>query len=90
MNATIKTIRRGTKQFERALDSATGIRSYSLGDGFVGKNMDEDNPALICSPREWLRRELERFRFAKLQHMGASRYTLHVHSNLWYEFDALV
>lgn len=51
--------------------------------------MREDNPNAIMHPREWLKRELERFRFAKLQKKGnGAVYIVHVHGNLWYEFES--
>ena len=82
----MKAIRRGTKLFETVLNTAINIRCFSLENSFIGHEMREDNPNLVIPPRAWLRKELERFNFAKLQQHGDGTYVLYVHSNLWYEF----
>lgn len=81
------TIRRRTKRFEQVLQEAKNVTCYSLSNGFVGSPMREDDPDLIMPPRDWLRRELDRFDFARLLHGAGNRYILHVHGNLWYEFE---
>lgn len=87
--STTRPVRRGTKEFNKALDSAVEINCYSLGTGFIAEQMRDDDSRLIIPPRQWLRHELERFDFAKLrQKVGTDQYVLHVHGNLWYEFRA--
>jgi len=64
---------------ERVLDAARDIRCFSLNNNFCGTPVDD---------KAYLRRVLEQFSFAKLRHLGGTKYQIDVHSNLWYEFAA--
>lgn len=94
------TIRRNTHRAQQVIDNARDIRCYSLSNGFSGAPL-VDRPMIYGIPREgenfrplvevsqkgFLRHELEN-RSTTLSDRGNGRYTIHVHSNLWYEFAA--
>ena len=74
------TIRRRTQAFETALAASRpgNVWCFSLENGFRGERIDS---FVRWTPRS----VLEKFSFAKLSEDGG-KYTLHVHSNLWYEW----
>jgi len=70
------TIRKNTKRAQAVFETATGCRVYSLGNYFRGEEVD---PAFA-------RDALHRYPHAKLtDSRDGDRFTVHVHSNLWYE-----
>lgn len=76
----MKTIaRNATRKIAAIRDQVTSCRAYSLHNNFVGKD---------CDP-EWALSELGRFDFARLVEMGPFRWNVNVHSNLWYELQAV-
>ena len=76
-----KTIRRGTKLFDKAIDSAKKVMAYDLDNGFKGKECK-------VSKTGWtLRRELElASKRAMLSTSDGVNFTLHIHSNLWFQW----
>ena len=83
-----RTIARSSKKFEHALEHAENVRVYTLDNGFTGKELTDDNPNKLMPVRDWLRRELSTFSFAKLRLMADGTYQLKVHGNCWYTFEA--
>lgn len=86
----IKTIRRNSKQLEGIFKNAHDIKAYSLDNGFIareitGECVDPDNWDNKVSPQEYLAKKFAQFTTNKLYKNGKV-YTLHIHSNLWYEF----
>ncbi len=92
------TIRKNTDRASKILDQARNIRCYSLNNNFSGEPLAEHpviwgeprpgenfRPLVEVSPIGFLRHELSGFR-TKLSDRGNGNYTIHVHSNLWYEF----
>lgn len=71
MSRIAKTSRRAREVLSRAQE----VRVYSLGNYFCGE------PSSVVAAR----RDLETFPFAKLLDNGDGSFTVHVHSNLWYE-----
>jgi len=67
------TVRKNSQEYKRALKNAVNIRCYSLDNDFLGK--------LVSSIDD---HSLEDGKLVK----GLDRYTLRVHSNLWYEWTA--
>jgi hypothetical protein len=65
------TIRKNTKAHAEAISSAKAITCYSLNNDFLGKQV-ESIPAFVVET-------------GKLKTDGG-KYTLTLHSNLWYEF----
>lgn len=79
----MNTIRRGTKRFDQVLGTAKNIVCLSLSNNFVAQPLMPSE----MSPREWIRRELDRFDWAMLRDRGDGSYCVKVHGNLWYEFE---
>lgn len=78
---TTKTIRRGTKLFDKAIDTVNEITAYDLSNGFQGKKC-------IVKKHGWtLRRELELAKHAILSTHNGAIFTLRSHSNLWFVWE---
>lgn len=76
---TNKTIAKNrTKLINRIFDQATHCESFTLHNYFNGTE---------CSP-EYAKKELLQFRFAKLKWKGGANFTVHVHSNCWFEIKS--
>lgn len=69
----MQTIAKKTKSYKSAIDSAKGIIRYDLGNDFTGKPVSSIDAT-----------SLEMGRLKK----SDSGYSLRVHSNLWYEWEA--
>lgn len=68
-----KVVRKNSKQFKAAIESARDIRVFSLENYFHGKPVDAI-PAWIANDFQLV--------------TDGAKYTARVHSNLWYEFEA--
>ena len=78
----MKTIRRGTKLFNMAVDGAKTVRQYSLDNEFRGEKFE------VPSPTGWTpKKELNTFKFTKLISSGNGTFKLRVHSNLWFTWS---
>jgi len=78
---TEKTIRRGTKLFDKVIDGAKNLVEYSLENGFIGKAID-------LSKTKWTpRKELELAKRAMLSTHNGVSFTLRSHSNLWFSWE---
>lgn len=79
----IQTIRRNTKRYQQILETAMSCRCYSLNNYFNGEDINE----LVLV--EYMTKD---GRFAsshsRLTDDGSGTYTLHIHSNLWFSFQA--
>lgn len=76
-----KTVRRGTKLFDKVIDGAKNIMEYSLDNGFVGKPID-------LSKTKWTpRKELELAKHAMLSTHNGIYFTLRSHGNLWFQWS---
>ena len=94
------TVAKNTNHAKQAIAKAYDIRCFSLSNNFSGAPLAE-KPVIWGGPvlqgrftklvevtqSEFLARELEVELHAKLTTRGG-KYTLHIHSNLWYEFAA--
>jgi hypothetical protein len=77
MTMATRTVSKGRKKLVDAIFAgATGCVRYDLDSGFQGRPCDPESArkALAMFPR-----------FSKLYSNGDGKYTVHVHSNLWYE-----
>jgi hypothetical protein len=90
----VMTIPKNTNRAKKAIANATNIRCFSLSNNFTGKPLAErplvmgtDGESAEVTRAELLSRELSDFR-AKLTASESGTYRIHVHSNLWYEFEA--
>ena len=80
MMAAIQTVRRNGKQYRQALETAHDCKVYTLGNYFIGED---------CNPLALVRyMRPDALVQGKLTTDGDGRYTLHVHSNCWFEFGA--
>jgi hypothetical protein len=71
----IKTIRRNQKKVEELFKKNVECTCYSLSNGFKGSEVT----------KELVKGQLNRFDFARLlEEEEWKRYTVDVHSNLWY------
>lgn len=90
VNGGHMTVARNTKKAKQAIENAKNIRVFSLSNDFNGKPLSE-KPVVpggeVVSQSEFLSRELNSLH-AKLTSNEIGKYTIHVHSNLWYEFEA--
>lgn len=78
-------IRHNQKDKAEAIFShASNIKAYTLENGFTGKPANK----LDCEGNSWLMRNWLMFNFARLTKDGDNKFTLHIHSNCWYEFEA--
>lgn len=75
------TIPKNTNKAHGIIARATGIKVYSLSNSFSGQDMRMDSPQAYLA--EMLKRES-----AKLVSPRSGKYTLEMHSNLWYEFSS--
>lgn len=94
------TIAKNTNKAKQIISEAQNIRCYSSSNNFSGAPLS-DNPVVWggevkagvyqslveISQAEFLARELNS-RHAKLTVSDHGRFTLHIHSNLWYEWGA--
>jgi len=93
------TIAKNTNRAKQAITAAHDIRCYSLSNNFSGEPLT-DKPVIWGGPivdghryRDLLTVTQSEFLAHELQHGKLSisndgRYTLHIHSNLWYDFAA--
>ena len=73
-----KVVRRGTKLFDKAVDSAENLVEYNFDNAFLGKAID-------LSKTNWTpRKGLEDFRHSTLDSSDGIHFSLHIHSNLWF------
>ena len=93
------TIPKNTNRAKQAITNARDIRCYSLSNNFSGQPLTEKptvwggaivdghryRDLLTVTQSEFLAHELEH---GKLSVSTEGRYTLQIHSNLWYEFIA--
>ena len=73
-------IRRNSKELPEIFARAKNIRVYSLNNCFVGKLLAGD------TQQDYLAETFRETRFAELTRNNGT-FTLHIHSNLWYEFE---
>jgi hypothetical protein len=91
------TVPKNTNKAKQAIANARNIKCYSLSNSFSGQPLADspvvwDGPVVNCQYRnllhvsqsEFLARELAGH--SKLTESNG-HFTLHVHDNLWYEFD---
>jgi hypothetical protein len=94
------TVSKNTNRAKKAIANAHDIRVYSLSNNFSGQPLSDDpvvwggpvvdncfTELIHVKPAEFLKKELETYH-AKLSVSECGRYTLQIHSNLWYEFAA--
>ena len=97
----MSTIPKNTKRARNLLLNARNIRCYSLSNNFAGNPLADNptvwgeakpgehyRPMIQVTQAEFLRRELVRSHGAKLTETGNGHYTIHIHSNLWFDFEA--
>lgn len=77
----IRTVRRGTKRYQAILDTAYDVNVYSLGNNFCGEPCNALALVRHMGADAFVRGQLT-------TGSGRMPYTLHVHSNLWFEFRA--
>ena len=75
----MKTIAKNRKKLiDEIFSKATNSFSYRLDNGFTPSPVDP----------KYAREALDKYSFSKLYCSG-THYTVHVHSNSWYEFDSI-
>lgn len=76
-----KTVRRGTKLFDKVIDGAKNIMMYTLDNGFIGKTID-------LSKTKWTpRKELDLSNHARLSTHNGVNFTFVIHGNLWFQWE---
>lgn len=93
------TIPKNTNKAKAIISNAHNVRCYALGNNFSGEPLAEKisiwgpmgtfTPVKYVTPAEYLALQLAESRSTKLSKTSNGSYILHVHSNLWYEFDTL-
>jgi hypothetical protein len=94
------TVPKNTRKAKQAIASARNITCYSLANCFRGEPLT-DSPVVWGGPivnnqyRELLHVSQAEFLARELSGHGKltesnGHFTLHVHDNLWYEFDATI
>lgn len=90
------TVKRNSRRAAQILDAATNVRAYTLNNYFTGKSLTETPMDPVAwksgtyretTPPRFLAGLLQVFKFAKLRDNGNGEFSLHVHSNEWYEFE---
>jgi hypothetical protein len=94
------TIRKTTDHASKVIDGARNVRCFALSNNFSGEPLaekplilgemnpgDTHRPLIAVAQQGFLRHEL-RTKTTKLTDSGHGRYTVHVHSNLWYTFES--
>jgi len=87
-------IRRNSKELPEIFAKAKNIKVYSLDNYFVGKPLAEDPIDPEAWPKEvkhtkqqdYLAKTFRETHFAELTRNNGT-FILHIHSNLWYEFE---
>lgn len=93
------TIRKGTNRAKQVIANARNIRGYSLANNFAGNPLAE-HPQVWGGPvvnnrhtelvtltqQEFLQHELDTYHAKLTENNG--RFTIQIHSNLWYEFES--
>lgn len=88
------TIAKNTKKAQSLIENAKNIRCYSLNNDFTGHELVshpsvwEGGKIINISQPEFLRRELNGLHSKLTRYNDSGKYCIHVHSNLWYEFEA--
>ena len=78
-----KTIGRNQrKKAESIFNNAKGLKSYTLSNGFTGKECKR----LDYKGENWLLKEWNMFSFARLSQTGGNHFTPHITGNEWVEF----
>lgn len=91
---TVEAIRRNDKRIPEIIAAAKNVMVFSLSSHFTGRPMAEGpidpdawpREAKHITQQEFLAKEYRLYRFARITREG-SKYKLHIHSNLWYEFE---
>lgn len=78
---TTVNVRRNSKRYKLALETAHDCKVYSLQNYFIA---DDCNALALV---RYMDKEAL-FGACRLSTDGAGHYSLHVHSNLWFEFVA--
>lgn len=87
-------LRRNSKELPEIFAKARNVRVYSLDNCFAGKPMADDPIDPGAWPEEvkhttqpdFLAKTFRKWNFASLTRNNGT-FTLHIHSNLWYEFE---
>ena len=87
-------IRRNSKEIPEIFARAKNVKVYSQSNHFVGRSL-ADNPidpeawpkeVKHTTQQDYLAKTFRDTSFAELTRNNG-RFTLHIHSNLWYEFE---
>jgi len=87
------TIKRNSTKLADIFANAKNVNGYSLDNGFIVRSITGDcvdplNPnGPQITPQEHLARKHAQFKTNKLYQRADGYYILHIHSNLWYEFN---
>ncbi len=78
-----KTIGRNQqKKAKQIFANAQDIKAYTLENGFTGKSANRED----YEGNNWLLKEWNMFKSARLTQEGDNKYHLRIHSNCWYVF----
>lgn len=95
------TIPKNSRRAKEVLAQARNIRVYSLSNCFHAQPITEKpcvwggpllndryTELIPVSQGEFLAHELNGMKSTRLSHDGNDSYSIHVHDNLWYEFES--
>jgi hypothetical protein len=85
LGLTSTKVPRTTKRARAIMASAHTMTSYTLDDGFCGRTVEPEYIDGILR-RYWFDPDNQHRAYVRAN--GSGRFTLHVHSNLWFDFSA--
>lgn len=79
-------VRNRQKRAELIFKNAEDITAYTLDNGFTGKSCNK----LDYEGKNWMLKEWEYMKFARLKEYKNNNYKLYFHSNYWVEFKSKI
>lgn len=70
------------KRAEQIFANAQNIQAFTLNNSFKAKPCNRED----YEGNNWMLKEWNDFRFAKLTQEGDNKYCLYIHGNCWYDF----
>lgn len=90
----IRRFRRNSKELPGIFKKAKNIKVFSLENYFIGKPLADDpidpeawpQETKHTTPQDYLAKTFRKYDFASVRR-NDGHFTLHIHQNLWYEFE---
>jgi hypothetical protein len=80
----MRTVRRNSNEAKDVIALSEKVTVYSLENGFRGEVVNSD---ALAGCRAWIWKLYLETKLGKMRQTDRKRYTVTIHSNLWYEIE---